>query len=171
MRIFLSLIFISLSFACSGTLPVKTQAYAKLHTHTVYEHDFPAVWKGIEAALRNHKILERDPSEVDPLEMKKLTERSLETDWVYSQSRDKYHEYKVNGSPRKQYLQVRYKFNLIANKVMGGAEVKVDTTEEIEKLKGDGTPDGYEASDEPNATLSNDLLEKIRVAILSNPPE
>ncbi|MBI4924758.1 MAG: hypothetical protein HY843_02440, partial [Bdellovibrio sp.] len=143
---FLVFCLICVSLACSSSPKVKQQAYAKLPNSAVYEYEFPVVWKGIESALKNHKITERNPEEVAPLEMKNIKERTLETDWIYSQSGDKYHEYAINNSPRKIYLQIRYKFHILAQKIMGGTEVKVNTSEEIERLKADGSPDGYEES-------------------------
>src|SRR5690349_2685110 len=106
---------LALSFAfffsgCASTPEVKTQAYAKLNNQRTYEYEFPVVWKGIEESLSKFKITDRDPSEATPLEMRKLTRRTLDTDWIYGQSRDKYQEYKVNGSPRKIYLQTRFKY-------------------------------------------------------------
>lgn len=155
-----------LACACASSPEVKSQAYAELKSDRVFEYELPAVWKGIESALRNHKVVDRDPEEVDSVEMKRISERSLETDWIYGQSRDKYHEYKVNGSPRKKYLQVRYRYKVEAKKHLGGTEVVVRADEEIEKLKDDGAPDGYEGVGKPDPTRGSDLLEKINLAIL-----
>ena len=171
-----SLVFVSILSvlaavnACSSAQPVKTQNYARLNDHRTFEFEFPVVWKGIESALKNYKITDRDPSEVDPLEMQKLDQRSLETDWVYGQSRDKYHEYAVNGSPRKKYLQTRIKYAISANRVIGGVDVTVKPTEEVEKLKADGSSAGWESVDEPDSSRPNELLDKINLAILSAAP-
>src|SRR4051794_29582002 len=88
---------LGLNSGCSSTQKVETQAYAKLNNQRTFEYDFPTVWKGIEEALHNYKIVDRSPKEVDPIEMKQLKKRTLETEWVYSQSRDKYVEFKLNG--------------------------------------------------------------------------
>src|SRR4051794_2781072 len=93
--------------ACSSGPAVKEQKYAKMLDHRTFEYAFPVVWKGIENVLHNYKVTDRDPADVDPNEMRKLTQRTLETDWIYAESRDKYIEYKVNDSPRKKYLQTR----------------------------------------------------------------
>ncbi len=167
--VFLALVLTFL-VGCSSPQPVKTQAYAKLSHQRVFEYDFPKVWKGIEEALRNHKILDRDPKEVNPLELKKLTERTLETDWVYGQSRDKYHEYQVNGSPRKVYLQSRFKYFIEAKSQIGGVKVSIKTHEEIEELNADGTPSGYVEMKEPDPSRPSDLIDKIGLSILSAPP-
>jgi hypothetical protein len=156
--------------ACSSSPPVKSQAYANLPNHRMMEYDFPVVWKGIEAATRNLKVVDRDPSEVGVLEMNKLSHRTLETDWLYAQSRDKYEEYQSNGSPRKIYLQTRIKYKVDARKVMGGTEVSVKTQEEIERLKSDGTSGGYETSNTPDPSRANEMVEKINGAILSAAP-
>src|SRR4051794_26861716 len=88
----------SLTFAsCSSAPQMKQQAYAKLTNEHTFEYEFPQVWKAIEDSFHNYHVADRDPSEVDPLEMRKLTKRKLETDWILGQSRDKYVEYQVNG--------------------------------------------------------------------------
>lgn len=169
----LTLIVLAAAFlagsGCASSPQVKTQAYAGLKNTRTFEHEFPVVWKGIESALKNYRITERDPTEVDTLEMAKLKERNLETDWVYSQSRDKYQEYQVNGSPRKKYLQARYKYKVQAKRVMGGTEVVVKTEEEIEKLKSDGASDGFSGVD-ADSSRANEILEKINNAILAAAP-
>src|SRR4051812_28863004 len=84
------------TLSCSTALPVKTQAYARLNGQRVFEYDFPKVWYGIEQAFRKYQVTKKTPSEVTPIEMKKITERTLETDWIYGESRDKYEVYKIN---------------------------------------------------------------------------
>ena len=69
--------------ACSSGPQVKQQQYAQLQDHRDFEYDFPTVWKGIEAALEGFPITERNPNKVDHLEMKKIHERSIDTDWIY----------------------------------------------------------------------------------------
>lgn len=155
--------------ACSSARPVKTQAYASLSNQKTFEYEFPVVWKAIEAVVRGFKVVDRDPAEVDPNEMRKLTRRKLETDWLYTQSRDKYVEYKINGSFRKQYLQTRLKYVVTAQSRIGGTDVEVKTEEEVEKLKDDGTPAGYDSM-QPDSSRANELLEKIGNSILSAAP-
>lgn len=155
--------------SCSSSPKVKQQAYAKLQSSRTFEYDFPTVWKGIEAAFTNYKITDRDPSDVDVNELKNLRERTLKTDWIYAQSRDKYQEYKVNGSPRKQYLQTRLRFEVVAASVMGGVDVKVKPDEEIEKLDKNGKGDGYSSVDHPDTSRAGEVLDKINQAILSLP--
>jgi hypothetical protein len=156
--------------ACSTTPPVKTQAYAKLSSQRTFEYDLPTVWQGIERSFQNYKVSRRDPDEVDPVEMKKLKKRILETDWIYSQSRDKYVEFKVNGFPRKQFLQTRIKYSVVAQKTLGGTDVKILATEEVEKLKSDGNPDGYEEVESSDSARTHEILEKIQNSILSAAP-
>ena len=165
----LLLALVSLS-GCSHDPAVKQQAYANLKSQHTYEYDLPTVWKGIESALHNYKIVDRDPSDVGIMEMKKLTKRTLETDWIYAQSRDKYIEYKVNDSPRKQYLQTRIKYYITAQSQIGGTDVSVRTKEEIERLKSDGSPDGYEAPEKVDPSRAAEMLDKIGLAILSAAP-
>lgn len=165
-----TLVSLSLVLACAHTNEVKKQKYAVLKDEVVFEEEFPVVWKGIETALKDHKIAERDPDEVGPIELKQLKERQLRTDWIYGQSRDKYHEYRVNGSPRKKYLQTRFRFEVLAKRVIGGVQVKVNMDEEIEKLKDDGTPSGYSGVDQKDTSRQSELIEKIRTSILGAAP-
>ena len=139
---------------------MKSQAYAKLSNSRFYEYEYSVVWKGVESALNEYKMLEKDADE-----------GKLETDWILGQSRNKYQEYKVNGSPRKKYLQTRFKYFLNTNKKMGGVEVVVKTEEEIEKLNTDGSPAGYTSQGEPDSSRANEILSKIENAILSALPE
>lgn len=155
--------------SCSSGPPVKTEAYAKLKNQRTFEYEFPAVWKGIEEAFRKLKVTDRDPEEVSELEMRKLDHRKLETDWAYGRSNDKYQEYKVNGTPRKTFLQERYRVKLDAKKILGGVDVVIKVEEEVEKLKEDGSSAGYAAADADPARASR-LLDQIGASILSAPP-
>lgn len=155
--------------ACSSTPEVKNQKYAKLKNEVSFEYEFPKVWKGIESALREYKITDRDPSEVNDVEIKKLRERSLKTDWIYSQSRDKYVDYKVNDFPRKKYLQTRIKYDITAETIIGGTKVTIEMDEEVERLNADGSPAGYDSVDEKDSSRASDLLSKIRNSILAAP--
>ncbi len=157
-------------FGCSSSPEVKKQAYAKLKDERTFEHEFPATWKAIETAFREYKIKERDPEEVSFTEMKKLKKREIETDWVYGQSRDKYIEYRINDSPRKQYLQTRFKCHLIAERTLGGTRVNVKVDEEIERLDQEGASLGYESFDEVDTSRPNEILDKISLALLSAAP-
>jgi hypothetical protein len=161
---------LSLVSGCASTPPVKSQAYAKLANHRTFENDLPTVWKGVESALHNFKITKRDPDDVNEMEMKKLTHRKLETDWIYTQSRDKYEEYTVNSSPRKVYLQTRMKYQIECKSMMGGTDVTVETSEEIEKLNKDGTSAGYDKSSNVDPSRSSEMLDKIGNSILSAAP-
>lgn len=156
--------------ACSSAPPVKEQAYAKLGDTRTFEYDFPTTWRAIEAALSNFKVTSRDPEDVTPLDLKKLTRRKLDTDWLYGQSRDKYIEFKVNDLPRKQYLQTRVRYTVIASSVLGGTEVHVKTNEEIERLKPDGTSAGYEAEKDIDTSRPAEILDRISQALLSAAP-
>jgi hypothetical protein len=155
--------------ASSGP-PVKSQSYAVLKNTRNFESDFSVVWKAIENSMRGLKVTDRDPETVDANEMRKLSHRTLKTDWFYTQSRDKYQQYESNGSPRKVYLQTRIKYEIDARRVMGGVDVTVSTSEEVEKLKKDGTPDGYDKADQPDPSRASEILDKIQGGILSATP-
>ena len=156
---------------CSSGPQVKQQAYAKLNNQRTFEYEFPAVWKAIEDTLRNYRVTDRDPKDVDANEMRRLKHRTLDTDWIFTKSNDKFIEYKVNGLPRKVYLQTRLKYHVDAQSVIGGVTVTVKTEEEVEKLKEDGSPDGWEKADEDKDTArASDLLDRFNLAILSAAP-
>ena len=156
---------------CASSGPaVRQQAYAKLQGSGVLEYDFPTTWKGIESAVSNLKVTDRDPKEVSSQEMKQLTQRTLQTDWIYTQSTEHYQAFTVNNLPRKTYLQSRVRYRIEANSVLGGTDVKIRVDEELEKLKKDGRSDGYSSLDEPSSNLAAGMLDRIRNAILSAPP-
>src|SRR4051812_4697740 len=160
-KILCALGLLALVSACSSSPKIQQQAYAKLNNEHTFEDEFPAVWKALEESFHNYKVADRDPSEVDPLEMKKLTKRTLETDWVLGQSRDKYIEYQINGSPRKQYLQTRVKYTVLVDRVIGGTHVLVKTKEEIERLNDDGTPAGWSSTGNVDSSRAAEVLDKI----------
>jgi hypothetical protein len=156
--------------ACSSGLEVKEQAYAKLKDNRVYEYEFPVVWKAIESAFRNYKITDRDPADADPVALRKMRKRTLETDWVQTQSHDKYVEFKVNDIPQKRYLWTRVKFKVIAERALGGTQVTIRTQEQVEHLNADGSSAGYESVDEIDSSRPNEMLDRIQNAILSAAP-
>lgn len=152
---------------CSSTREVKRQKYAKLRTDRTFEYGFPKVWKAIENAMRNYRIIERDPEDVNEVELKRLRDRRAITDWVYARSNDKFVSYQVNGFPRKKYLQMRFKFDILAATVIGGTYVSVGMVEEIQELDEDGKSAGYTEVDDPDTHRMNHLLDRINQAILS----
>ena len=154
---------------CSSSPKVKSQAYAQLSSRRTFEYSFPTVWKALEESLRKFKVVDRDPNEVDVVELKQLKRRSLKTDWIYSQSRDKYIEYAVNGSPRKTYLQTRYRYSIVAQKTLGGIDVNVNVDEEIEKLKNDGSSAGYDSVSDVDPTRASEFLDRLNQAVLAAP--
>jgi hypothetical protein len=156
--------------ACSSGPQVKQQQFARLENHRDFEYDFPTVWKGIESALEGFAITERNPNKVGIVEMKKIHERTIDTDWVYSRSTEKYVEYTINGTPRKTYLQTRLRYRITAKLILGGVTVYVDPREEVEKLHDDGSPAGYSQVETPERALPSLMLDKINQAILSAAP-
>lgn len=164
---FIVFLLVAGPLGCSSTRDVKQQSYAELKDEQTFEYEFPVVWKAIESVVKDYRVTDRDPEEVTALEMKKLTERSLKTDWIYARSNEKYVEYQVNGFPRKKYLQTRYQLEISAHSQMGGVTVHVQLQEELEHLNEDGTSAGYQTSDDPDRTLPNQFLKKIENAILS----
>jgi hypothetical protein len=160
-----------LASCASGPQPrTETLAYAKLNNEHVYDYDFPTTWKGIEEAFRNYRVDGRDPSDVDPVELRKIHKRKLETDWIYGQSRDKIATIVIDKIPREQRLQTRIKYQILAETVFGGTRVTVKTTEELEKLNNDGSHAGYDRVEQPDPSRAAEVLDKIGKAILSAPP-
>ncbi len=160
------ILFVLFLGACaSNTAPVKQQEYARLRNEKLFEYELPVVWKAVEKVFREHVVKNKAPSD-----LRKATELVLETDWTYSESRDKYVEYKVNDTPRKKYLQIRFKQKVIATRALGGTRVRVELIEEIEKLKTDGSSDGYTSTNSVDQSRANETLEKINLALLSAAP-
>lgn len=161
-----------LAQGCASTQPVKTQAYAELRHQKTLESDLPVVWKALEAAMDNYKIIDRSPGgdlKTDK-DWQDVERRTLKTDWIYGLSRDKYVEFKVNDFPRKQYLQTRFRFRVEAKRVMGGTQLTVDMDEQIEKLEASGKSAGYDDVEHPDSSRANGLIEKVEQSILSAPP-
>jgi len=163
----------ALSSACSSSPDVKKNQYGPTTSERTWEYEFPVVWKAIEEAFRNHKIKERDSDDVDAVELKKLTERSMKTDWIYSQSTDKYVTYTTRdkGAPSRVYLQLRYRIVLEAEKVMGGTQVRIRPEEEIQEVDEKGNPGDYVEVDEEDRDprLSGRLLDRIEEKINARP--
>jgi hypothetical protein len=162
-------LFLGTFSSCSSAPEVKQEEYAKLKDARMFEYEFPIVWHAIEDALHGYVVTNRDPNKVGIVEMKKIRQRTIDTDWVYSRSTEKYIEYKVNDSPRKIFLQTRTRYHLMARTVLGGVEVSVDPQQEIEKLKEDGSSEGFVTADSPDRSLANVMLDKINQAILAAP--
>ncbi len=142
--------------ACSSGPEIKQQQYAKLSNTKEFEEEYDVVWKGIIDATAEYAIEKKDAEKGELL-----------TDWVYTASNEKYFEYKVNGFPRKRYLQTRYRVSIKAKKQLGSVKVSVEPTEEAEQLKPDGSFDRWKTSDEPDSTRAADIIQKIELKILS----
>lgn len=159
-----------LSGCAAPVVEHQRQSYAKYSDTRTLEYGMPQVWKAIEATLRNHKIVDRTPTEVDVIEMKTLKRRTIETDWINSQSRNRYVNYTVNGAVRRKELQTRHKFVVLAESVLGGVKLTVSMREENEMLRQDGTSGGWEASEDVDSSRINDLLSQIQNQVLAAAP-
>ena len=164
----LGLILMGLVSGCSSGPKVLSQPYAVLRNEQSFEADFVTVWKALEETLRNFRITERHPEDVDALEMKRITSRWLQTDWIFSESRDKFQEYMLNGFPKKVYLQNRYRLKINVERVIGGTHVAIQVKEEVERLHDDGTPRGYVSVD-PDPARAAEFLKKIQININAAP--
>ena len=165
-RIVLVVTGVTVLGSCSSSMKVKQHDYGSKRSEWTIKQEFPQVWKGIEEAVYKMKVSKRKPKHVSPVEMKRLKKRHLETAWSYSRSKDKYVEFKVNGFPEKKYLQTRMKYQIEAERTLGGTHVKVGVKEEIEKLKSDGSPAGYSQA-KADPALAQAMLERIKNATLS----
>ena len=146
----------SLTIGCSSG-PYKRQQYAQLSNSKVFEEEYPTVWKGTLDALGDYKIENKDAEK-----------GKVETDWIYSTSNEKYVEYQVNGFPRKHYLQTRYKLDITAEKQLGGVKVTVNSQEEVENLKNDGSFESWRSVSDPDSARENETLRNIELKILSH---
>lgn len=150
--------FILLGFiACSTSPNVKKQQYATLSNSKDFEEEYSKVWKAIVVATEDMKIVDKDADK-----------GKMETEWIYSTSSEQYVEFKVNGFPRKHYIQSRYKYFISAEKMMGKVQVTVSTKQEIEKMKSDGTFDSWVNADVPDSSRAAELINSIEFKLLSN---
>ncbi len=76
----------------------------------------------------------------------------------------------MNGLPKKKLLQTRVKYEVIAKRTLAGTDVFVKAEEEIERLKLDGSSDGWDAVAKNDPSRANEIIEKIGMAILSAAP-
>ncbi len=159
-----------LAGCATPAMPVQRQEYAELKDSRTFEHEFPTVWKGIERVFAKHKVTERDPAKVTEMELRSLSARTLRTDWIVGQSRDKYVEFKVNDSPRRKQLQMRFRYTVEAKRSLGGADVRVRMDEEIERVRPDGSPAGWDRAERIDTSRVNEVLDQIQQAILSAAP-
>lgn len=144
--------------SCSSAPKYKQQEYARLAASEDIEADYTQVFKAILAATQDLKIekVDSDNGKVD-------------TDWIMTESLEKYHEYKVNGLPRKKYLKIRYKYHVFAKKQLGSVNVSVNPEEEVEKLNANGEFDSWMKAVAPDSARANEMLEKIKHALLTLP--
>ena len=153
---------------CSSIPRVETQAYANLSNRRTLEYSFPIVWKAINETLADYKVLKRDPESKDLTSLRKAKSGTLETDWIYGQSRDKSQQYSINGSPRKIELPIRFKYLVEAKSTLGGTTVIIQTSEEVEKVNSEGAPTGYSSEGKPDPSRASELLDKIQLNILTS---
>lgn len=160
-----SIVFAGLLFwgGCATSSSIQQEKYAPVRTDwTLDGMEFYSTWKAIESAMRGYKVRSRDPDEVSELDLKKLRRRSLETEWIYGRSRDKYIEVVVNEIPSRKYVQTRFRFRVLADQTIPGTHVRVDLEEEVENLNKDGSSAGYESTESVDTALARELLEKIK---------
>ncbi len=151
-------VLLSISSGCSSGPQAKTQDYAELTNTKTLEHDFDVVWKGTKKALSDYRIEEAD--EEDGL---------IVTDWAYSTSARRYVEVKVNGMPRRKYLQTRYKYKVYVKRQIVGTQVQVNLNEQVENINNDGIFKGWSDAEEPDSARENETLKNIERTILSAP--
>lgn len=150
--------------ASSPTVPMTRARYASLKNEKFLPNDVAAVWKAVEGVTANYKIAWMEAP--DP------NARALETDWIYTRSRDKHDSVRIAGEVKNFPLESRIRFKIMAHGVLGGTEIRVETSEEIEKLGLNGRSKGYEAvaRSEEDTSRASDLLDKISLALISPHP-
>jgi hypothetical protein len=167
MLVGVAVLFTGLMSGCSHSPQFSKKAYAENRTSRQFEYEMQDVWKAIEKVVEKKKVLERDPNKVDAGDWGQLRERSMELDWSYGQSRDKYKSYVVNSIPKQQPLGVRVKYSLVVKKTFGGATVEVVTQEEIEDLDEYGVSKGYFPTDQVDSSRAAEILDQIANALLA----
>lgn len=155
MKAILFLLLAVFASGCSSGPEVKRQQYAVLQNSKDFEEDYKVVWKSAVEALSEYKV-----------EKMEEDDGILRTDWVTSTSTEKYFEYKVNGFPRKKYLQVRYKIDIALTKKLGSVNVAVNPHEQVEQVKDDGSFSSWTDSDQADSSRASDILSKIELKIL-----
>lgn len=145
--------------SCSSSGPkVHTQSYAQLTNTRDFEEEYDVVYDAAKSAVDGMKI--EEASKDDGI---------VKTDWVMSTSLEKYYEYKVNGLPRKKFLQTRYQYDIRVSRKLGSVNVTVNLIEEIERVKKDGTFDSWMKAQTPDTARANEMLNKIDQKMLSRP--
>ncbi len=144
--------------------PVSREHYAAMSHQRDYDYELPVVWKAVLKTVENFKIT--DQNSYDD------AHRSIQTDWSYSQSRDKHQTTTLNGRPNNVPLQVRLKYKIQADRLLGGAHVTVHLEEELETLNLDGSSAGFHSvpESEQDSSRPNDILDRIALNIVSAAP-
>jgi hypothetical protein len=89
-----------------------------------------AVMRAARAAL-DDLSRESDPPVISSI---KSDEESVRTGWVYSESKAKYVEYKVDGKPGRKPLRVRRKYSYTVTPSFTGSQVILGAEEEVVQL-------------------------------------
>ena len=145
--------------ACSSGPQMKEDKYAKLANMRTFTYDMPVVWKSVLNVANPYKIVFLDVN--DP------NKHTLETDWFDSPSSDKYAQTTINGSPQRVPLHVRLKYKITALKRLGGVDVTVSSSEQVEKLDNYGNSKGFSKTSEIDTAHESEVLDKINQALLS----
>ena len=157
---------------CSSSPQVHRSEYASLSQQKFFESGFVDVWKAIDQTFANYKVLERDPNKVTPTELSHLKQRTLKTDWIMGQSRDKYHTFQfADRAPIKKPLQTRIRYTVIAQSKFPGVLVTVQSDEEIETLNEDGSSRGWDSvsDDQRDSSRGAEILSKIELNLQAAP--
>jgi hypothetical protein len=121
-----------------------------------------------ETVLRAARaVLDEIQHESDPPASGSLrgNEESVATGWVYSTSKDKYVEYKHNGTPHRKILPVRRKYTYTALPSLGGSEVTFGIDEEIQVVDlNSGEPKGWK-NVAPAQSAYDDMAQRLRQKI------
>jgi hypothetical protein len=163
MKNFFLLFLVTIFTACASTPKgtYKEQATPKFAN----TKDFNEKPEEVRRAAK--VVLEELTQASEPPASKKVHEDgdTLRTGWVYGTSRDKYVEYKHNGTPRRKALAVRRQYAYTISPGLGGSQVIISLEEEVEDVDlNTGENQGWKNA-APDQAIYDQMLRKLREKI------
>lgn len=164
-----NLILFVLTIALSACSTSSTQKgkYGEEKNAAKYTSTYDFV-ESPEKVLRSAKtVLENWTRESDPPTSRAIKEddTSMETGWIYGQSKDKFVEYKHNNIPRRKTLAVRRKYKYTAVPSLSGSQISLSVEEELEQVDlKSGERTGWKSVD-PDPKTYDRMLQKLRTQV------
>jgi len=97
-----------------------------------FENSIKEVKSAAEKVLQNYLENNQNPMS-DAAKIEKEMNK-ISVGWVYSEAKDKYIEYKMNGFPKRKTLKVRRKYSFSLNPSLAGTDVEIIIQEELENI-------------------------------------